>query len=222
MAEKFGVRPMGVAMFAMPGVPNGVCPPNIATPPKGVAPGLLDGVWPLWGVAPLPGVASWGVASAPPGVAPDVLFSVGVSSQRARFFFGAPAAPGVGVSPHCPGVGVSPSSPAAPGVSSHWPFPLPPSSSSSSMIGVSTPLWPPVGVSHLSPPGFSASATFGFFFSASPAFPVLLSQRPFFFSPASSALPSAFRSISSSFCFWTFRRTSCFSLSSCCPIITSL
>mmetsp|Transcript_70682 Transcript_70682/g.160537 ORF Transcript_70682/g.160537 Transcript_70682/m.160537 type:complete len:215 (+) Transcript_70682:946-1590(+) len=214
MVEKFGVRPIGVDMFAMPGVPNGVWPGvNIWMPPKGVAPGVAEGDIPLApGVDPVGvalGVTSVGVASAV-GVALGPTDSTGVSSQRARLRLGAP---GVGVSPHCPGVGVSPrSSSLAPGVSSHLPLGL--SSSSSSTIGVSAPS-PPTGVSHLSP--LSSS-----FLPLSLSFPVFESQRRFFFSTgASSAPPSAFGP-SSSRCFWIFRKSSCFSLSSCWLIITSL
>mmetsp|Transcript_110035 Transcript_110035/g.311042 ORF Transcript_110035/g.311042 Transcript_110035/m.311042 type:complete len:218 (-) Transcript_110035:262-915(-) len=217
MAAKLGVRPTGVGAPAMPGVPSGVWPGvNIWMPPKGVAPGLLEGVWPLApGVVPVGvalGVASAGVASAP-GVAPGLSASTGVSSQRARLRLGAP---GPGVSPHWPGVGVSPGSSLAPGVVSHLPR-LPPSSSSSRRIGVSAPS--PTGVSQRSPSSFSA------FFLRSPsssfgALPVPWSQRRFFLS-ASSPLASRCAA-SSSRCFCTLRSTSCFSLSSCWPTITSL
>mmetsp|Transcript_17170 Transcript_17170/g.36415 ORF Transcript_17170/g.36415 Transcript_17170/m.36415 type:complete len:231 (+) Transcript_17170:2769-3461(+) len=209
ICEKFGVRPTGVDISAMPGVPKGVAPgvKEAMPPPKGVAPGVMLGSM-LNGVAL--GVASVGVASTL-GVA-SALGSLGVSSQRARFFFFSPApAPGVGVSPHWPGVGVSMPSAPPPGVSSHWPFLL----SSSIVTGVSMPP-PPTGVAHLSP-SFSSALAF------SPSLPVFESQRRFFFSAAlSSALPSALATASSSFCFWIFRSTSCFSLSSAWPTMTSL
>mmetsp|Transcript_42486 Transcript_42486/g.74513 ORF Transcript_42486/g.74513 Transcript_42486/m.74513 type:complete len:202 (+) Transcript_42486:2991-3596(+) len=201
----------------MPGVPSGVCPGvNIAIPPKGVAPGVAEGVAPLPGVAlgVALGVKSAGVTSA--GVAPIALGSTGVSSHRTRLrFVGAP--PGVGVSPNMPpGVGVSPNSSAGPpGVAPQPPPFFEGPSSSSSTMGVSAPSSSMRGVAHLSLPSSPL------LFSAS-FFPAELSQRRFFFSAPSSPPPSALRVASSSFCFWIFRSTSAFSLSNCCPTITSL
>mmetsp|Transcript_28314 Transcript_28314/g.85362 ORF Transcript_28314/g.85362 Transcript_28314/m.85362 type:complete len:283 (-) Transcript_28314:279-1127(-) len=211
--EKSGVRPTGVAMLAMPGVPKGVAPgvpPIMPMPPmSGVAPGVAPGVAeePTWDLSV--GVASVGVASTP-GVA-ETSPSFGVSSHRARLRLPPPA---TGVSPHWPGVGVSPisSSESLSPASAQAPlFPFL-SSSSSRGIGVSMPPSPPTGVAHLSPSGSA------FFLSAS--LPTLESHLRFFVSVG--ALPSAFCNASSSFCFWIFRKTSCFSLSSCWPTITSL
>mmetsp|Transcript_60307 Transcript_60307/g.153216 ORF Transcript_60307/g.153216 Transcript_60307/m.153216 type:complete len:223 (+) Transcript_60307:2988-3656(+) len=193
MAAKFGVRPMGVAMFAMPGVPIGVAPGvNMPMPgASGVAPGVAEGVLSLPDMPSEWGVESVGVASTPPpGVAPGS--SMGVSSQRARFRLPPPA---TGVSPHCPGVGVSPisSSLSLSPASAQEPFFILPSSSKSVPPGVSPGSAPPTGVAQRSPSS-SLPSVFSFL-------PALASHRLFFFSAVGASPPSFLASISSSFCF---------------------